>query len=275
MNFKPRRTAPQEQAIHRLLRPVVRFALRRDLRIQDFFDIVKGVFVEVAENELSGTNQKINTSRLSIATGLTRKDVSIFFREDIPAVEAQSVLTRILGQWEHDRQFSYRNGKPKILDLEQFGKLVRKVSQHVGPKAVLAELERNGAVEYTPRGVKLLRVVADFTLDELRAFDLIARDITDLVSTLEHNLHSEVDSQNAHFRTEYTSIASDAVPDTRRHILNMTRQFHASVREYLSKFDLDINPTLHSSTKKLVRIMLSSFSFIEDSSEEKEREKRL
>ncbi len=270
MGFVARRTAPHEQAIHRLLRPVVRFALRRSVYVQDLIDIVKGVLVEVAEEELLTSGEKTNASRLSIATGMTRRDVSLFFHPGQSNVEPQSFLARVIGQWEHDKRYQKKNGTPRVLSFgtedSEFSKLVRRISQHVGPSAVVAELTKNGAAAITPEGLKLIRPTIDLTRDEIKAFEIIAKDMRDLIQTLEHNLAHPPTAQNLHFRTEYTNIYRKDVPGVRSWIIKEGRKFHSRVREFLAAHDKDVNPSAHAAEPAGVRIALSSFSYIDEES---------
>lgn len=267
MAITPRRNQPRERAVHQLLRPIVRFALRRTLYFQDVMEILKGVFVEVAEEEILKKEARVNVSQLAVATGLTRREVSIFLVPGTPAPEIQSFLARIVGQWESDKRFRTKKNEPRILcfgeEGSEFVELVRSVSSHVGPKAVLSELVRNGAVELTSNGAKLIRRTIDFTADEVKAIGIIAKDIDDLVVTLEHNLRSEIEDQNLHMRTSFDNIYEDAIPSIRKWLIREGKAFHARAREMLAKHDADVNPT--SGAKKLSgsRVMLTSYSFAE------------
>ena len=58
-----------------ILKPVVRFCLRRAIRFQQFSDILKGVFVRVGKEELDACCAKASVSRLAVMTGVHRKDI--------------------------------------------------------------------------------------------------------------------------------------------------------------------------------------------------------
>lgn len=273
MGFRARRTAPGEQAVHKLLRPIVRCALRKSLYFQDFIDILKGVFVEVAEEELLLRGEKASASRLSTATGLTRRDVSGFVKDGYNIPEQQhSLLTRVVGLWEQDRRFQTKNGRPRILaygsDDSDFSTLVRSVSAHVGPAAVLNELVCNGAVEIGESGAKLVRSTIDFTVDKVKAYGIIGKDIADLIATLEHNLSSTIPDQNLHLRTEFDNIYVSAIPKIRAWMMKEGRALHTRARDFLSQYDMDVSPSSHKDSTAGVRVVLNAFGNIDTSHSE-------
>ena len=61
--------------IHRLLRPLVKILLRNQVSASEFIDYVKDVYVDVAERDFALSNKKNTVSRISVLTGLSRKEV--------------------------------------------------------------------------------------------------------------------------------------------------------------------------------------------------------
>ena len=99
-----------------LMKPLVRYCLRHSQSIQDFINIAKVIFIEVAEEEIRKSTDKVNTSRLSVMTGLHRKDVTRIYRKrEQPSIEPVSELWRIIGHWEQSPLFTTSTGKPKVL----------------------------------------------------------------------------------------------------------------------------------------------------------------
>src|SRR4030043_2117543 len=62
-------------AITKLLHPLVMFLLRNGVPYQTFADIAKRVYVDVATEEFDIPGRKQSKSRVSILTGLSRKEV--------------------------------------------------------------------------------------------------------------------------------------------------------------------------------------------------------
>ena len=58
-----------------LVKPIAKFCLRHTLSIQDLIESAKIAFIEVADAEIRKKGDKVNTSRISLVTGLHRKDV--------------------------------------------------------------------------------------------------------------------------------------------------------------------------------------------------------
>ena len=63
-------------AVLRLLRPLVRILLRNGVSYSSFADLAKWVYVDVAMREFGVEGRKQSVSRVSIITGLSRKEVS-------------------------------------------------------------------------------------------------------------------------------------------------------------------------------------------------------
>ncbi|HEY6072929.1 MAG TPA: DUF6502 family protein, partial [Anaerolineales bacterium] len=62
-------------AITSLLRPLVRILLRNGIPYGAFADLSKRVYVEIATQEFAIAGRKQSKSRVSILTGLSRKEV--------------------------------------------------------------------------------------------------------------------------------------------------------------------------------------------------------
>ena len=63
--------------IYRLLYPVVKVLLRKGIAFGEFSQVVKRVYTDVAEQVLIESEGKATSARISIMTGLTRKDVGL------------------------------------------------------------------------------------------------------------------------------------------------------------------------------------------------------
>ena len=63
-------------AYRRLLRPLVRILIRNGIAFGEFADIAKEVYVDVAATDFKVPHKKMSQSRISILTGLTRKDLA-------------------------------------------------------------------------------------------------------------------------------------------------------------------------------------------------------
>lgn len=230
-----------------ILRPIVRYCVRRAQSYQDFIGAAKVVFVQVAEEEILKTSKKVNVSRISAITGIYRDDVTRLYREkEVPSGEPLSVLARVLGQWEQDERFINKAGKPRVLTWEgkdsEFQGLVETVSKHLNPGTILFELIRAGSVEKTAKGLKRGRQLAASESDFRKGFELLAHDLNTLVLAVEDNILEERPVSNLHIRTEYDNIFYKDLPKIRKWLVQEGKKFHRKARNFLAKFDSDIHP---------------------------------
>ena len=63
------------QALRRLLQPLVRLLLRRQATYPFLASLLKSIYVELAEREFGIPGKAQTTSRVSLLTGIHRKDV--------------------------------------------------------------------------------------------------------------------------------------------------------------------------------------------------------
>jgi hypothetical protein len=258
-----------------LLRPAARFCARHALKVQDVIDCFKAEFLSVAEEELQKQNAKVTRSRLSVITGLQRRDIDRLLQGTPPKREQSNLIFRIINQWRMDRRFSTKPGVPKVLSLTSetgdFAKLVASVSSDIGPATVLFEMIRMKFVEQTPRGVRLL--VENFIprgaqkIDE--GADILSADLSDLTDTVEANVFEETNPPRHHLRTEYDKIRPEGVEYLQSWFLREGHAFHLRARAELAKFDQDVNPD-PSFKGETARVSFSSFNAIHSPKSETE-----
>lgn len=263
----PESMAPTHQVLLMLLRPIVRFALSKNIFIQQLIDALKAAVFEEVRDRVVSRGEKPTASRLSIGSGLTRKEVNRLMLGEGPVRDTPSVLVRVIGLWEQDKRYKNRDGTPRILsygsDESEFAALCRAVTVHVGAKAILAELVRNGAAEITQKGAKLIRPTIDLCADEVGAFEIIAADTADLLSTLEHNRSHDVHDQNLHLRTQFDNVFVSSIPELKKWLISEGKAFHTQARARLAEEDKDVNPTNPTQSQAGARVVLTSFAYVE------------
>lgn len=259
-----------------VLRGVVRLCLRSSIHFQDLSEELKRVYVSVAKEELGLGGGQASLSRLSVMTGVHRKDVTRFERDGNVAREKTSLISRVMVQWQHDGRFSTKAKRPRVLDAcgrdGEFAALVRSVcGEDVSHYAVLHEMERLGAVERAGDRARL--VWRDFVVsDDIEAgLRMLAQDSDDLVAAVEENLFEGAADgvKNLHLKTEFDNVRADKVPEIRAWILNEGSLFHRRVREYVAGFDVDLNPELAAKSPGTSggRVVVGAFSICSDRSE--------
>jgi hypothetical protein len=249
-----------------LLKPVVRIALKNSIKLGACVELLKSAYVDVANEILKEAGSEPSVSRLSVVSGVHRKDAKKILELDGSVGRTKDdVVTKVLGQWKHHKKFLTKNGKPRVLELDglesEFVKLVRSVSSDMAPYTVLYELERLGLTERSANGVRLKEGFKTNigTLEE--GYKHLALDLSDLVSSVDSNLHRSQDElPNLHLRTEFTHIKQSALPGLKRWLLEEGSKFHRQVEEHLASLDTEVTGEAET---KVARVAYGSFSLIQ------------
>lgn len=139
----------------RLLRPLVRLAIRSGVTFPALTDLLRELYVNVAEHEFSLPSKSQTDSRVSLLTGIHRKEVSRLRGAGAPVnvvPVAVSRTSRILARWLADPAFTDADGRPLPLPRSSedgspsFDGLVESVTRDVRPRVVLDEWRDRGLV---------------------------------------------------------------------------------------------------------------------------------
>lgn len=144
-------------ALKQVLRPLVRLMLARNINFSAIAELLKQVMVEVAVRDFKIAGKPQTDSRISLLTGVHRKDVRRLRNEptDVDEIIPSSVSlgTQLLAIWTTTAPYLTRGGHPKPLPrlasaggALSFEGLVESVSKDIRSRAVLDELMRLGVV---------------------------------------------------------------------------------------------------------------------------------
>jgi hypothetical protein len=187
-------------AFRKLLQPLVRILLRRGVSFAELAEVLKNVFVEVAERDFDIPGRKMSQSRIAILTGLSRKEVAkqkaiLDSGDALNFVSNLNRVSRVLVGWHADAAFTGPYGMPLDLPFESdageanFVELVRKYSGDMSPRAMLDELLRVGAVEESASGgfkvVTRAYIPEGLRPDAIERFGEVVRDF---LGTAEFNM---------------------------------------------------------------------------------------
>lgn len=264
MTSSPKKTRREwyTELLHLLLRPIAVFCVKNALPIQVVTEALKLAFVQAAKSELERRDERINISRIGVVTGLVRREVVRLSKESLKTTAPATLLSKVIGSWEQDSSYTTKAGCPRILDPEtDFRSLVQNITQDVHPSTVLFELERAQLVERTPRGLRLAKTEL-VSVDPSEAFEFLSRDLGELIYTVDENLFSDQAEKNLHALTEYDNVRKDKLPQIKKWLLKEGRAFHQKARDYLSQFDLDVNPK--SDSQGGARVTLGVFGRASD-----------
>ena len=235
------------EILRRILAPIVRYMLRKGVNIQNFIEVTKRVFVDVARDELLQSTSKVNASRLSMVTGIPRQDVTrISKAAALPPAATESLLSRVINRWRQDPTYLTKGKTPRVLSCDgsesEFQSLVTSVNKHVKPGTVLFELKRSGAVTKTSQGLKLIRPPERPPEEWVGPITALAEDIDTLIHAVDQNVVNPEKARNLHLRTEYDNIIKVKIPEVCDWLQKEGRKFHGQAREFLAKRDHDVNP---------------------------------
>ena len=135
-------TDPFARAMRGLLRPLVRMLIARGITAPAFYRVLKQVYVEVARDEFRLGDAPPTDSRVTLLTGVHRRDVRAIVAagdDGWPAARAKAAaFATVIARW--------RAGGATPLDRAAFDALVEGISRDIRPRTVLDELLRQGAV---------------------------------------------------------------------------------------------------------------------------------
>ena len=140
--------------------PMAEIALVAGISYKEMDEVFRLAMVDVATREFGIRDRPTNISRVSVMTGLTRKEVARLRR--LLGEGGHTISTkitpkeRILAAWRTESGFQDNEGAPITLPYEGEGKsfsmLVRRFGGDLPPGAVRTELKRMGAIEQLKNG---------------------------------------------------------------------------------------------------------------------------
>jgi hypothetical protein len=207
-------------AYRKLLEPLVRVLIRNGVSHGEVNELLKAVFVDVADRDFALPARKTSQSRVAILTGLSRKEVArqkAILDEGSELDQGSNLnrVIRVLEGWHTDAEFTGPYGLPIEVPFESqtgpnFCELVRRYSGDMVPRAMLDELVRVGAVDLLTTG--MLRVVTRAYIPETLHPDALERFgdvIHNFIRTLEYNMLKAAPGAG---RFERIVFADDGLP---------------------------------------------------------------
>ena len=202
MNIPPRAPGASDddllRAVELALRPLARLFLEQGLVFPTAEELLKAAYIRVAEAEFGLAGAPPSDSRISVLSGVHRKDVRRLRgtpagqpRGDVALPFASEVVTR----WVSDRRYRTARGAPRVLPRSaappdpSFDALVESISTDVRPKVLLDELLRLGVVRLTPeRDVELLMGAFVPQKNRPQRLFFLGRNLHDHIAACVHNL---------------------------------------------------------------------------------------
>lgn len=132
-----------------LLRPLVRVLIACGVTLPALVAALKECFVDVASRDFRLGGREPSDSRVSLVTGVHRKDVRAIRERSHPVSTPRTggLAATVVGRWLGRPDHLDAEGRPRPLPRPAFDALVAGVSTDVRPRTVLDELLRLGLVE--------------------------------------------------------------------------------------------------------------------------------
>jgi len=245
--------SPLDRAVLTLLRPLIRILLKRGVAFGQFAELAKRSYAEVARKDFGVDGRKMSVSRVSVLTGLTRKE-SKRLLENAPPADCDNPrrrinrAARVVSAWVRDPAYHDRRGAPASLEFDRpnspsFTELVGQHGGDVGPRAVLDELVRVGAVESLRDGrLRLVERAYVPQTDESEKLAILGTDVGDLISTIDHNLDPERGAAFFQRKVAYDNLPANFLPALRGMIETDAQSLLELINDRRAHHDLDVYP---------------------------------
>jgi len=161
------RATAMMNAVQRLLQPLVRLLIIHAITLPVFHELLKRVYMDVAEKYFPIAGKRQTDSRIHLLTGVHRKDIRRLREErdtgPLRSEKSSSLGALLVSRWTGDPRFLDSRGLPRPLPRTgafSFNSLVEEVNTNIRPRAVLDEWLRLGVAEVDSEGMVRLNTAA-------------------------------------------------------------------------------------------------------------------
>jgi hypothetical protein len=263
-------------ALYRIFAAVARVALRRGVPYDAISEVAKRAFIDVANREFTIPGRKQSASRVSVLTGIHRKEIARVLASAEPADEAAAqritCAAGVVAGWRRDKRFQDRRGGPTALpfdgDKPSFSDLVKRYGKgDIPARAVLDELARVGAIARQRDGrIRLVATAYVPVTTSPEALEILGSDVSDLISTIDHNLSCEPGQGLFQRKVAYDNLPEEALDEIRARVEAEGQDLLERLDRTISRHDRDSNPKVSGSGRR--RAMVGVYYFENDVSED-------
>ncbi len=229
----PPPTNPFLRVLRGLLRPLVKAMIAQGVAVPAVYRLLKEVYVEVAETEFALGDRRPTDSRISVLTGVHRKDVRAIREAGSPETSAAqrrvTAIASVIGRWLASPETTEADGRPLPLPRQpadgtgaSFDGLVASVSKDVRPRTVLDELlrQRLVALDAATDTVTLRTEAFLGPADSEQKVVFFAQNVGDHIAAATENLLAETEDtpfmERAVFYNRLRPVSVDALEGVAR-----------------------------------------------------------
>ena len=245
------------QLVHTLrsvLRPLARILFRAGVRFDEFVELLRGIYVEITIRDAQESAQKISTGRISILSGVAKRDVERLVSADdwlrIPKPTDAAALAAVLHRWHTDSAFLGPYGVP--LELPLTGQGGRNFTDLVGGSPI--PIDATNAYEQlllakmiAKSGDTHVKVLSrSYVMPEPLSSAMLEHfgsAMTNLASTLNFNMTPAQKSK----RLERSVFPDDGLPD------ELQAEFDQFVRERAQELISDVDDWLAAAARRPIK----------------------
>lgn len=219
-------------------------ALKCGMTWMEFADLSKSMFVQAATDEYGINGRPTNISRVSILTGISRKEVKR--QRDLISIEAPAKpgkttdATRVLSGWHQDPVYLDAKSNPRPIpengSAPSFETLCQNYGGDIPMHAMLKELLKTKAVERRPDGY--LGAISRFYQPAVHDDENLrwaVQMIRDLVETMNNNVFLDGTHVPRFGRkAENERIPTSEIPAFRQHLTLQGQKFLEEIDDWLT-----------------------------------------
>ncbi len=202
-------------AVARILRPLVRVLIRNRVASDAVTELVRRVFVDVAFEEFALEGRRPTQSRVSVLTGLNRKEVArlrALGESVLPdAGDRRNRAAALLGAWRRDPDFHGPDGQPMPLPFsgeQSFTLLCQRHSGDMKPRSLADELVAAGALEEVDGKLRMTSAGYVPSADPTEVLQILGTDTAELISTIDHNLCAPAGGHRYQSKVKYEGLSA-------------------------------------------------------------------
>ncbi|NNE45938.1 MAG: hypothetical protein HKN37_04675 [Rhodothermales bacterium] len=227
-----------------ILRPLASMTLKCGMTWKEFSDLSKLVFVETATDEYGIRGRPTNVSRVSILTGISRKEVKrqrdLLATHEEPPTRKTNDATKVLSGWFQGPAYVDANLEPRVIPesgpAPSFEALCETYGGDVAVPTMLKELIKTNAVARTADGE--LRVLSRYYQPAVHDDEnlMFAADrIYDVIRTMNNNVFLE-EGGTLRFGgyADNDSIPVSVIPEFREYLDKRGQAFLEEVDDWLA-----------------------------------------
>jgi len=232
-------------AARRILYPLVRILLRNGVPSDALTELVRKTYVDVADREFAMAGKRQTTARISVITGLNRKEVARLRGSAPLSDDDQRRWNRaatVLGAWLRDDGFHDRKGDPLDLPFEgadvSFAQLCRKHSGDMQPRAIADELLRVGAIEQVDGRLRMTTRGYVPAGDPEGVAEILGIDTAELIETIDHNMSADPDDKLFQLKVLSTNVPAEHLAEFNAYSRRLSRPILEELNRWLAARDL-------------------------------------